>query len=421
MNYPYHYKNGRLFCEEVDIAEAAENMETPFYLYSSREIRHSCQIIREAGSPYHFKPFYALKANYNPALLKLIREEGFGADIVSGGELYFARRAGFVPEEIVFAGVGKTEQELRAALKEEIASINIESEAELLLLSRIAANLKQKTAIAIRINPDIDAQTHEYISTGLHSNKFGVDAESAMQLYRMAAADPWLEPEGIHMHIGSQIENGQPYVDAARFLLNFIERLAAEGIRISTVDLGGGIGINYEDPFEKPEKARTFTQHILNDYLAVFKNRSLKLFLEVGRSVVGSAGVLISRVIYTKTTPAKHFTIVDAAMNNLIRPSLYRAHHPIAAVRKETTAPVVTTDVVGPVCETGDFLARERALPALKEGDLIAVGGAGAYGQSLASLYNLRPMVAEYLVDGSSIRKISPALTPEELADRFEW
>ncbi len=420
MIYPFHYREGRLFCEEVDLERVASNLETPFYLYSAAEIKHSCTVIRESGRGYDFKPYYALKANFNPALLKIILQQGFGADIVSGGELYFARRAGFKNDSIVFAGVGKTENELRQAVEAGIASINVESRAELYLLSRVAREEKRRVPIAIRINPDIDAHTHEYISTGLHSNKFGVDAETAFEMYLEAAKDPWLEPEGVHMHIGSQIESEQPFVDAARFLLSFIDRLEKAAIPITSVDLGGGIGINYNSPFARPEKERTYVKSILSSYLKVFAERRLKLYLEVGRSVIGSAGVLISRVIYTKKTPTKNFTIVDAAMNNLIRPSLYKAHHPIVPlVRNDSDT--WKTDVVGPVCETGDFLAREMEMPELKEGSMIAIGGAGAYGQSLASFYNLRPIVAEYLVEGDRVKKISPALSPRELADRFEW
>ncbi len=420
MNYPFQYRQGRLFCEDVDLQKISSTLETPFYIYSNEEIKHSCRLIRESGEGYDFKPYYALKANFNPALLKIILNQGFGADIVSGGELYFAQRAGFKADSIVFAGVGKTEAELKQAVRAGIASINVESAAELRLLGRVAAEIQRKVSVAIRINPDIDAQTHEYISTGLHSNKFGVDAETAFQLYRQAQDDPWMEPDGIHMHIGSQIENEQPFVDAARFLLSFIDRLKAVGIDIRAVDLGGGIGINYENPFAHPQQARSFTRSILSSYLQVFAGRKLKLYLEVGRSVIGSAGVLISRVIYTKKTPVKNFTIIDAAMNNLIRPSLYKARHPIVPLLK-SGATNWKTDVVGPVCETGDFMAREMEMPELREGDFIAIGGAGAYGQSLASFYNLRPLVAEYLVEGERIKKISPALSPRELADRFEW
>lgn len=420
MKQSFYYQNNRLFCDNLDLKAFTEKHNTPFYLYSRTEIERNCRQVKEAGAGLDFLPCYALKANYNPAILQIILEQGFGADVVSGGELLFALKAGFPPEKIVFAGVGKTAGEIELALENNIHSLNIESSEELKVTSRIAAGLGKKARIAFRINPDIDAKTHAYISTGLHSNKFGISAETAFELYEYAAKDNHLHPVGIHVHIGSQITRVGPYLETVDFLTEFVKTLNARGIPVEYLDLGGGIGIEYHQNFTDTHAASTFIQPILPEYLNGLASLGLKLVIELGRSVVGSAGLLVSEVLYRKKTPAKQFIIVDAAMNNLIRPSLYNAYHEIIPmVMNGRTMEVV--DVVGPVCETGDFLAKERQLQRLEPGDHIAVSGAGAYGQALSSNYNLRPTVAEYLIHGEDAQCIYRGQTIEDIMNQYIW
>ncbi len=418
MSKNFQYKNQSLFCENVNLAEWAAEKKTPLYLYSAAELKDNLNTVNDIGRPYTFLPCYALKANYNPHLLEIIQKHNFGADVVSGGELIFALKAGFKAQQIVFAGVGKTEEELELAVKKGIASINVESESEINLLSRVARRLKKRTAVAIRVNPDIDASTHEYISTGKKVNKFGVEPEKALRLYKKLKKDEWLMPEGIHVHIGSQITDKTPFERTAHIIESFVKQLEKEEISISNIDLGGGIGINYEDDFSDPHKPSTYIRHILPAYLQAFGQTDKRFTVELGRSVIGSAGILITRVLYRKESADKTFIIVDAAMNNLIRPSLYQAYHHIVPLIKKD-APTEVVDVVGPVCETGDFLAKDRQLPRLEEGDLIAVVGAGAYGQSLSSNYNLRPRIGEYLVEGDQLRTIAKEQSIEEIYNQY--
>ncbi len=419
MNKAIHFRNNRLFCDDIDISEFALSINTPFYLYSARELKKNLSEVNEIGNPYNFKACYALKANYNPRLLEIIRKHNFGADVVSGGELIFALKAGFTPDEIVSAGVGKTEEELELAVKTGIASVNIESESELKKLDQVARRLKTQVSVAIRINPDIDVNTHEYISTGKKINKFGIEEKKAYQLYREIKNNSWLRPEGIHVHIGSQIKEKEPFERTAQFLQQFIAKLGNEGIHIKNIDLGGGIGINYEDDFNNPQIRTTYISAILPYYLKAFGRKGYRFTVELGRSIVASAGILISKVLYRKQSGDKTFIITDAAMNNLIRPSLYQAYHHIIPLEQKDR-PQEVVDVVGPVCETGDLLAKSRALPRIEEGEYIAVVGAGAYGQSLASNYNLRPIIAEYLVEGNNIQTIRKEQKIEELFNQFE-
>jgi diaminopimelate decarboxylase len=365
-------------------------------------------------------PCYALKANYNPTLLKLIAQNGLGADVVSGGELYFARRAGIAPEKIVFAGVGKSEAEIGQAIQLKIHSLNIESESELRVIEKVAQRLNKRVTVAVRVNPDIDAETHPYISTGLHSNKFGVTRETAINLLQRAAKHPFIDPGGIHVHIGSQIDHKEPYIETAHYLLDMHAELEHLGINIHFIDLGGGIGINYNNQLDEAENKVTYISNILPALLKPFKNKKIKILIELGRSIIGSAGFLVTRVIYIKNTPQKKFIIVDAAMNNLLRPSLYQAYHQILPLRNDHTM-IEKADVVGPVCESSDFLAKGRELPVVNEGDFLVVTGAGAYGQALASAYNLRPAIPEYLVDGENIDVIFAGDTVESIADRYKW
>jgi len=423
MNPPFYYKNNQLFCEDLDIETFARTVPTPFYLYSKREVEYNCQSVWDAANKVagiEFQPCYALKANYNPAILKLIQAKKFGADIVSGGELYFAKKAGYPVEKTVFAGVGKTEDEIREALQKNIHSINIESAEELHLVARLAKELSKTQRIAIRLNPDIDAKTHAYISTGLHTNKFGVSTEQALNLYIEAQKYKCLKADGIHVHIGSQIKLDAPYNATAEKLKSFINQLAAKNISISYLDLGGGIGINYKNTLTDPDAQRTYINDILPQYLSAFAGLKLKLFVELGRSIIGSAGILVSKVLVRKKTPLKNFIIVDAAMNNLMRPSLYEAGHQIAPIRKEKHD-TITADVVGPVCESGDFLAKEIYIENIPSGEMIAIASAGAYGQVLSSNYNLRPTIAEYLVDGQNVKCIFKGTTVQDIANNYEW
>ena len=392
-----YYEDNNLHIENISIAKICKNVKTPFYLYSENDILQNCQSILNHSKKTGLTPCYALKANYNPSILKTIKNTGFGADVVSGGELYFALKAGFEPDKIVFAGVGKTEEEIEYAIKSNIHSINIESESELNLVNNVANRLKKNIKVAIRINPDIDPQTHPYISTGLHYNKFGVSKEIALNLFKKSKELSFVSAEGIHVHIGSQITSVTPYIDTAKILLDFVKKVQHLGIELTFLDLGGGIGINYKNQLSIDGNERVFINKILPGILQELKSTRLKLYMELGRSVIGSAGLLITKVIHVKKTANKKFIIVDAAMNNLIRPSLYQANHQILPVVKNDTNSNQLVDIVGPVCETSDFLAKDRELPELKQGDFIAITGAGAYGQALASNYNLRPVIAELL------------------------
>jgi diaminopimelate decarboxylase len=343
----------------------------------------------------------------------------FGADVVSGGELFFARDNGIPPEKIVFAGVGKSKEELCQAVKEGIHSINIESKAELDLLISVTQKLQQKIVIAIRVNPDIDAKTHPYISTGLHSSKFGVTRDKAFQLYRQAKASNYIEPSGLHVHIGSQIESIEPYLETVNFVKDFITQLEAEEIPISYIDLGGGIGIDYHHQLATDARPTTHIKKILPGLLKPFMNGNRKVLVELGRSIIGSAGILITKILFIKKTPNKKFIIVDAAMNNLIRPSLYHAYHQILPINQKTDSTEIV-DVVGPICETTDFFAEERDLPVLNEGEYLAITGAGAYGQALSSNYNLRPTIAEYLIENNRLRTIFKGESIEAIANKYK-
>lgn len=418
MGTHFYYQDRYLFSEKVNLLEFASQNKTPFYLYSQSKIEENCKLVLEAGKSLDFLPCFALKANYNPAILKLIQSLGFGADVVSGGELQFALKAGFSAEKIVFAGVGKTAEEIELAISTGIHSINIESVEEFELVKKIAHQLRKNIAIAFRINPDIEAPTHDYIATGKHINKFGILLSDALRLYRNAANDQWLNPIGLHVHIGSQILKVEPFFKTADYLLESIENLKARGLPVSALDLGGGIGIDYsENMFSQP---RWPLKEILPAFLQKFEGQNLKIMLELGRAIVGDAGLLITKVLDRKQTPLKKFIVVDAAMNNLLRPSLYHAYHPIVPLQiAEKEKEVV--DVVGPVCESGDFLAQNRELQAVEAGDYLAIGGTGAYGQALASNYNLRPMIPEYMIKEEQIKTIFKGETIEQIANKYEW
>lgn len=420
MNNPFYFKHDRLFCEQVDLEEFSKTVPTPFYIYSQTEIENNCDLVWKAAGQASFQPYYALKANFNPTILKLILNKNFGADIVSGGELFFALKAGFPADKIVFAGVGKSDEEIQMALDNNIHSINVESEEELYRVSFLAKQAGKKQRIAVRINPDIEAKTHPYISTGLHTNKFGISAEQAYKLYSKAAGESTLLVEGIHVHIGSQITRESPYLDTAEFLIQFMKRLKNQNIEIKYIDLGGGIGIDYNNVFDNTNPHRTYIMEILQKYISSFSDLKIKLLAELGRSIVGNAGLLVSKVLLNKQTPLKKFVITDAGMNNLIRPSLYQAKHEIVPLVKNNK-PEIIADIVGPVCESSDFFAKDYPIQQLNRGEYIAIGSTGAYSQVLSSNYNLRPTIAEYLVNGTRVTCIFKGRSIEKLATGFEW
>jgi diaminopimelate decarboxylase len=406
-----------LYCEEVPVSKLAERFDTPLYVYSASTIRERMDAFQHAFRKVSHTVCYSVKANSNLSILRLLSKMGCGFDVVSGGELERVlkvdRRAA---KKVVFSGVGKTKAEMRAALKAGILLFNVESESELLALAECAAQLKLTAPLALRVNPDVPAETHPYISTGLHKHKFGVPISEARRLYALASGTKYLRVAGVSVHIGSQITDVKPFAATMERVAELVGELRTDGHNIEYVDAGGGLGINYQ-PSEQSKNSQDFASQV-SDYAAALLEplRRLKvhLLLEPGRSIVASAGALLTRVIYKKTNGAKKFLIVDAAMNDLIRPSLYQAYHEIIPAQLESH-PVETVDVVGPVCETGDFFARDRELPVVNEGTLLAILDAGAYGMVLASNYNTRSRPAEVLVDGKSSKLIRRRETTADL------
>jgi diaminopimelate decarboxylase len=393
-----HRLDGRLHLEDVALDTLADRFGTPLYVYSRKALETAYQAYAEAFSDIPHLICYAVKANSSLAILNLFARLGTGFDIVSGGELARVLAAGGDPTKVVFSGVGKTEEEMRAALKAGILCFNVESSSELQRLNRVAGDLGKVAPVSFRVNPDVDPKTHPYISTGLKENKFGVPIGDAPALYRLAASLPHLQVTGIDCHIGSQLTDLSPLADAADRVLALVDRLASEGIRLHHIDLGGGVGIRYRD--ETPPDLAAYGRTLAGR----FAGRREKLLLEPGRSLVGNAGLLLARVEYLKPGEDRNFAIVDAAMNDLMRPALYEAYHEIVAVNQRE-APAKRYDIVGPICETGDFLGFARDL-AIEEGDLLALLSAGAYGMSMASNYNSRPRAAEILIDKNEIHLI---------------
>ena len=394
MDYFNYRENGQLFAEECNLSELAAEHGTPLYVYSRATIeRHWHAFDKAAGDVPHLI-CYAVKANSNLAVLNLLARLGSGFDIVSGGELARVIAAGGDPAKVVFSGVAKTEAEMQEALRQEILCFNLESEPELERLNRVAGEMGKVARISVRVNPDIDAGTHPYISTGLKENKFGVPIERALLLYRRAAQLPNIEIVGIDCHIGSQLTELEPFLEAMDRLLALIDRLASEGIHVHHLDVGGGLGVNYSD--ENPPHPEQYAAALK----AKLADRDLQLIFEPGRAIVANAGVLLTRVEYLKEGEDRHFAIVDAAMNDLIRPSLYGAWMNIIPADRSLERPTRRYNVVGPVCETGDFLGKDREL-GLAPGDLLVVRSAGAYGFAMSSNYNTRPRAAEVLVDGA--------------------
>ena len=387
----FKYKNHQLQCEEIPIQQIAEKVGTPFYLYSYHTLVRHFTVFDEAFKGIPHLVCYSAKSNSNLALLRLFVNLGGGVDIVSGGELYRAVNAGADPQKIVFSGVGKREDEIEYALKVGILMLNVESSQELQAINEVAGRIGKKAPISIRVNPDIDPMTHPYISTGLKQNKFGIDILRAPMAYRLAAQLPNLKIVGIDCHIGSQLVEVEPVVEALKRLKQLVENLRKEGLKINYLDLGGGLGITYED--EEPPHPVEYASTILEE----IRGFGCTLILEPGRVIVGNAGVLISKVLYTKENEEKRFVIVDAGMNDLVRPSYYGSYHNILPVKEEKREEIIA-DVVGPICESSDFLAKGRKLPNLQSGELIAVMSAGAYGFSMSTNYNSRPRVAEVLV-----------------------
>ncbi|WP_457600276.1 diaminopimelate decarboxylase [Hydrogenivirga sp.] len=391
-------KEGSLYMEDVSLKELARELGTPLYVYSASYVRDMIRAYREAFPGALI--CYAVKANFNPEIIRVAGEEGAGADIVSGGELLAALKGGVEPSKVVYAGVGKTVPELELAVEKEILMFNVESRDELYVLDEIAGRLGKKARIAIRVNPDVDPKTHPYISTGMKKSKFGVNFETAKEEYRLARELKNLEVVGIHCHIGSQLLDVSPYREAVEKVVGLYRELTDEGFEIRYLDIGGGLGIKY-----KPEDRQPTPQELAKEVLPLLEGVEAQLILEPGRSITGNAGLLISQVQFLKDKEIKHFIIVDAGMNDLVRPAIYDAYHHVVPVESRGREHIIA-DIVGPICETGDFLAKDRRIEWLERGDYIAVLSAGAYGFAMASHYNIRPRPAEVLVEKGSYRVI---------------
>ena len=408
----FAYRSGVLHAEAVDLSGLAQSVGTPFYCYSTATLERHYRVFAGAFADVPALVCYAVKANSNQAVVATLAKLGAGADVVSGGELKRALAAGVAPDKIMFSGIGKTAAELAQALDANILCVNVESEPELELLSAIATSTGRTANVSIRVNPDVDAKTHAKIATGKSENKFGIPISHARAIYAKAAKLPGLRVAGVDMHIGSQIVELSPFDDAFALLSDFVRELRADGHVISHVDLGGGLGIPYREDNEPPPDPSA--------YAAVVKRATrgldCKLIFEPGRLIVGNAGILVTRVLYVKRGEAKTFVIVDAAMNDLIRPTLYEAHHEIVSVTEPASGVRrMRADVVGPVCESGDFLALDRDLPEPKSGDLLAVMTAGAYGAVQAGTYNTRALIPEVLVRDSEWAVVRPRLEADQL------
>jgi diaminopimelate decarboxylase len=408
----FDYRNGVLHAEGVNLIALAEAVGTPFYCYASATLERHYSVFAAAFADVDALVCYAMKANSNQAVIATLAKLGAGADVVSGGELLRARAAGIPPHKIMFSGVGKTARELAQAVDEGILCVNVESEVELELLSAIAAAKGRAIDISIRVNPDIDPKTHAKIATGKAENKFGIPISRARDVYARAAKLKGVRIAGVDMHIGSQIVELDPFGDAFALLADFVRELRADGHTISHIDLGGGLGIPYREDNDPPPDPDAYARIVKN----ATRGLGCKLIFEPGRLIVGNAGILVTRVLYVKHGEAKTFVIVDAGMNDLIRPTLYEAHHDIRPVREPAVgAPRIVADVVGPVCESGDFLALDRSLPGPQPGELLAVMTAGAYGAVQAGTYNTRALVPEVLVKASEWALVRPRVTVQDL------
>ncbi|MDA9004058.1 diaminopimelate decarboxylase [bacterium] len=404
----FNYQNGELMAEGVPLSLIADTYDTPCYVYSRAQLVAHYQAYAQSLGDHPGIIHYAVKANSNLAVLQVLAEQGAGFDIVSGGELARVLKAGGAPERIVFSGVGKSAEDIKAALEANIGCFNVESQAELVQLQQVAESLNVKAPVSIRVNPDVDANTHPYISTGLKENKFGIDINLAPAVYQQAAAMANLEVIGVDCHIGSQLTTMTPFLDALKRLLALIDTLNDQGITIKHLDMGGGLGITYEQ--ETPPSVETYISAIKH----ALDGRDLALCFEPGRSIAANAGVLLMQVMYLKPTEHKDFAIVDAAMNDNIRPSLYQAWQDIQPLKEQSEGSTSTWDIVGPVCETGDFLAKDRELT-LSQGDYLALMSSGAYGFVMSSNYNSRPKIPEIMVDGRETFEVRRRETVEEL------
>ena len=407
----FAYRDGVLHAEDVSLKARAEEIGTPFYCSSSATLERHYKVMRDAFAGTDHMICYAMKANSNQAVIRTMAELGAGMDVVSEGELRRALAAGVPARKIVFSGVGKTAREMALALREGIACFNVESEPELELLSEVAKRVGQRAAVSIRVNPDVDAKTHHKISTGKAEDKFGISYKRAREVYARAAALPAIDVAGIDMHIGSQITELEPFAKAFKLMGELTEELRSDGHNIRHLDLGGGLGVPYRGTNDVPPHPDEYAAMVK----ATLGHLNLKFVLEPGRMIVGNAGVLVSRVIYVKDGTEKHFVIQDAAMNDLIRPTLYDAYHEIVPVTEPAGGEPMMADVVGPVCESGDYLAKGRRLPRVEPGDLLATMTAGAYGAVQAGSYNTRPLVPEVLVKGGKWALVRPRQSYEEL------
>jgi len=408
--HDFSYVGESFYCENVNLEKIAQKFGTPTYVYSYKTLTDHYLKLDRAFDYIHHTICYSIKANSNIAICKLLANQGCGADVVSGGELYRAIKAGVKPDKIVYAGVGKTEDEIKFAILSNILLFNSESQAELELINKIAGELNKRPKIGLRINPDVDAKTHKYITTGKKENKFGIPFNEAFKIYKTASRYKNLEFRGIHIHIGSQITSIQPYVAAIKKTVDFINKLKCDGIKIDYFNIGGGLGIIYDK--ESPAKASEFATSLK----PLLKELNCSLILEPGRFITGNAGVLLTKVLFVKKSISKKFIIVDAAMNDLIRPSLYNAYHKILPLQKSNgkrSSEIV--DVVGPVCESGDFFARDRRLPFVESNNVLAILSAGAYGFSMSSNYNSRPRTAEVLVKNDRCYLIRKRETYQDL------
>jgi diaminopimelate decarboxylase len=420
MHY-YKYLHDELYCEAISVQKIAKSVETPFYLYSQRTVLENFGRLDAAFQEVDHLICYALKANSNVSLLSLLEQKGAGADVVSGVEIYLALKAGIPPEKIVYAGVGKRDDEIQYALEQGVLAFNVESFEELTVINEIAKTLKRKAPISIRVNPNIDIHGHPYISTGTSVDKFGIEITKSKQIFHDLATFSNVKLVGLHCHLGSQITELKPYVEVTQLLAELVEEIGALGIRLTFVDIGGGLGVRYKNVFQDhaPSQATDSEglltpENLVNGILPNLKRMNCKIIFEPGRFLVAEAGILVTRVLYCKEAQGKHFMVVDAGMNDLIRPSLYDAYHEIIPVKK-TTRGGLKVDVVGPICESGDFLAKDRWLPSVQRGDLLAIMTAGAYGFSLSSNYNARPRPAEVLVNGEKFKIIRARGTLENL------
>ena len=405
----FQYVDGELCCEGVPIDAVADQVGTPFYLYSHSTLTRHFKAFDQAFDGLDRLICYSAKANSSQAILRLFAQLGSGLDIVSGGELYRGLKAGFNPTSIVYSGVGKTAAEIDNALTQGIYMLNIESRPELTLINERAARLGCRAPVAVRVNPDVDPKTHPYISTGLKKNKFGLSPQDALEVYREAKSMSHVDVKGIDCHIGSQITEAAPFRDALARLRGLIDQLTREDISIQVVDMGGGLGITYQD--EQPPHPSDYGDAIREG----LNGLNVRLVLEPGRVIVGNAGILVTRVLFRKEGESKRFMVVDAGMNDLIRPSLYDAYHDLWPVREDTGRQRIEADVVGPICETGDFLSRDRKVPDIQPGELMAVMSSGAYGFTMASNYCSRLRVAEVMVKGDTFHVIRQRQTYEDL------